>query len=80
MNSENPSTINKFVSIVILNYNDIEHIEKCIDSVLKTIGCKFEIILIDNGSSDDSSDICKQKYPQIRLFKNEHNLAIVNSA
>jgi len=76
MNSTNSSPTNEFVSIVILNYNDTEHIEKCIDSVFKTIGCKFEVILIDNGSTDGSSDICKQKYSQIRLFKNKHNLAM----
>ena len=65
-----------FVSIIILNYNDSEHIQNCITSVFKTIGCKFEIILIDNGSSDESSNICKEKYPDIRLFKNEKNLAM----
>ena len=53
-----------FVSIIILNYNDSEHIQNCITSVFKTIGCKFEIILIDNGSSDESSNICKEKYPE----------------
>ena len=66
----------KFVSIVILNYNDTEHIQKCIASVFKTIGCTFEVILIDNGSSDKSSNVCKQEYPEIRLFENEKNLAM----
>ena len=76
MDSTNMASINKFVSIIILNYNDGEHIQNCIASVFKTIGCTFELILIDNGSSDKSSDICKQEYPEIRLFKNKQNLAM----
>ena len=43
---------NSLVSVVILNYNDVNHIEKCLDSVFGTTGCKFEVILIDNGSTD----------------------------
>tara|TARA_B110000438_G_C15744118_1_gene619890 strand:+ start:277 stop:1332 length:1056 start_codon:yes stop_codon:yes gene_type:complete len=69
-------TDDSFVSIVILNYNGIEYVEKCLESVYKTVGCKFEVILIDNASTDDSQLICKQKFPQIRLFQNNVNLAM----
>ena len=64
---------NSLVSVVILNYNDVNHIEKCLDSVFRTTGCKFEVILIDNGSTDGSSLACKEKFPQIRLFQNKEN-------
>ena len=67
---------NSFVSIVILNYNDIQYIENCLESVFRTTGCKFEVILIDNGSTDGSALICKEKFPQIRLFQNKENLAM----
>jgi len=65
-----------FVSIVILNYNGIEYLEKCLESVYTTVGCKFEVILIDNASTDGSQLICKKKFPQIRLFQNNVNLAM----
>jgi GT2 family glycosyltransferase len=67
---------NIFVSIIILNYNDIQHIQKCLESVFNTTGCNFEVILIDNGSTDGSSLICKKKFPDIRLFQNEKNIAM----
>ena len=67
---------NIFVSIIILNYNDIQHIQKCLESVFNTTGCNFEVILIDNGSTDGSSLICKKKFPDIRLFENEKNMAM----
>lgn len=43
------------VSIIIINYNTLEMTRKCIDSVLKkTEGISYEIILIDNASTDGS--------------------------
>jgi len=74
--SNSSSISDSFVSIVILNYNGSEYIEKCLKSVYTTVGCKFEVILIDNASTDGSQLICKKKFPQIRLFQNNANLAI----
>lgn len=45
------------VSIIIVNYNTKELIVKCIDSICeKTSGVSFEIIVVDNNSSDGSQD------------------------
>jgi GT2 family glycosyltransferase len=74
--THNPKIENSLVSVIILNYNDIEHIENCLDSVFKTIGCKFEVLLVDNASTDGSSLNCKKKFPQIRLYQNKENLAM----
>lgn len=65
-----------FVSIIILNYNGGDYILDCIESVFKTVGCKFEVILIDNASTDNSSNICKEKFPEIILFQNTKNIAM----
>lgn len=67
---------NDLVSIIILNYNGREYIFDCIESVFKTVGCNFEVILIDNASSDFSSDECKDKFPELTLIKNKKNLAM----
>tara|TARA_B110000467_G_scaffold98835_1_gene89411 strand:- start:199 stop:1254 length:1056 start_codon:yes stop_codon:yes gene_type:complete len=69
-------TRDSFVSIVILNYNGIEYVEKCLESVYRTVRCRFEVILIDNASTDGSQLICKKRFPQIRLFQNDVNLAM----
>jgi len=68
--SENP-----LISIIIINYNGKEYILDCVDSVFKT-NCNFEVLLIDNNSSDNSSNLCKEKYPEIRFFHNDKNLAM----
>lgn len=57
------------VSIVILNYNGFEHLKTCLDSVLKTNYPNFEIIVVDNGSTDGSVDFVKNNYPMVKLLR-----------
>ena len=49
------------VSVVILNWNKLDHTLTCLESVRKITYPKFEIIVVDNGSTDGS----KQKLMQI---------------
>jgi GT2 family glycosyltransferase len=76
MSKSDISTTNPLISIIIINYNGIDYILDCIDSVFKTTNCNYEVLLIDNNSSDNSSKLCKEKYPEIRLFYNQKNLAM----
>jgi hypothetical protein len=55
------------VSIIILNYNGKQYLTECIDSVLNQSYKNFEIIFVDNGSTDGSVDFLKQKYKDKRL-------------
>jgi len=61
------------VSILILNYNGINYLKECLDSVLKTSYPNYEVIVIDNGSRDGSPELVKQ-YNGVHLFKLNTNL------
>lgn len=62
------------LSIVIVNYNVKEHLAKCLDSIYEHVKeISFEIIIIDNNSNDGSSDLIKQKYPEILVLRNDFN-------
>lgn len=50
--------MNELISIIIPVYNVKLYLEKCIDSVLDQTYTKIEILLIDDGSTDDSPRIC----------------------
>ena len=60
------------VSIVILNWNGKEHIDECLSSVLASNYPNFEVIVVDNASTDGSVDIIKQK-KRVILIQNKCN-------
>mgnify|MGYP001176208527 FL=1 len=55
------SSENIFLSIVIANYNKEKYLEKCLHSLLEQkTACKYEIVVIDDGSSDNSVKILNE--------------------
>ena len=63
------------LSVIILNYNVRYFLEQCVLSVQKALEhIDGEIIVIDNASSDDSCEMMKTKFPQIKLIENKDNL------
>ena len=62
------------VSVAILNFNGKAHLETCIDSISRTNYANFEILLVDNGSSDGSVEYVKGFYPEVKLIQNSQNL------
>ncbi len=62
-----------FVSVIILNYNGKHHLKTCLDSVLKTDYPNFEVILVDNGSTDGSIEFVKSNYPNVKIIKLKKN-------
>ncbi|MDD5192298.1 MAG: glycosyltransferase family 2 protein [Candidatus Nanoarchaeia archaeon] len=62
------------VHIIILNWNGKEDTIECINSVKKIDYPNYKIILVDNGSTDNSVKVFKKKYPSIKIIKNKENL------
>lgn len=67
--------INYRISIIIPCYNIATHIGQCIDSVLAQSYPHFELLLIDDGSMDDTLVICQEfakKEDRIKVFSHEN--------
>jgi len=62
------------VAIVILNWNGQKYLERFLPSVLSSSYSNFEIIVADNGSTDNSLAFLQTKYPAIRLIRFTENL------
>ena len=65
------------ISIVIPVYNTEKYICQCVDSILKQSFQDFEIIIIDDASTDASYEIVKQKYSnleKVKILRNADNL------
>lgn len=64
-----------FVSVVIVTINRYELLLRCIDSVLLSNYKNFEVIVVDNNSSDNTPELIKKKYgSKIYLIGSKENL------
>jgi len=62
------------ISIITLNYNQITVTCEFIESTKKLTYKNYEIILVDNASKENPTDIITKNYPHVRLIVNEQNL------
>ena len=60
------------VSIITVNYNGLEDTCALIESI--PFNENMEVIVVDNASKDQEADIITQRYPQVKVIKNERNL------
>lgn len=77
------------ISVIVPVYNTEKWLRRCVDSILAQTFTGFELLLIDDGSTDGSPSICDEyagKDSRIRVFHKSNegvsstrNLGIVNS-
>jgi len=65
------------LSIIIVNYNSSDLLEQCLGSIYKhTKDIEFEVFVVDNASTDNSVEMVKTKFPQVKLIINNKNLLL----
>ncbi|MCF8053946.1 MAG: glycosyltransferase family 2 protein [Deltaproteobacteria bacterium] len=65
---------NMDISIIIVNWNTAELLRNCLDSITKTVhSIRYEIIVVDNASTDDSVAMLRESHPDIRVIENKEN-------
>jgi len=63
------------LAVIIVNWNTRELLRTCLSSLYQyTTGISYEIVVVDNGSADGSSDMVKKHFPDVRLMRNQENL------
>lgn len=66
------------LSIIIVNWNTRELLKKCLASIYyNTTNLNFEVIVIDNGSKDQSVEMVQENFPQVKLIANQSNTGYV---
>ena len=63
---------NKLISIIVPVYNVEEYLKQCLDSILEQTFSDYEVILVNDGSTDNSGLICQEyaeKDSRIRYFE-----------
>jgi len=62
------------LSIIIVSWNVRDFLVNCLKSVYETVkDISFEIIMVDNNSSDNAPKIIKEKFPLVRIIQNKIN-------
>jgi GT2 family glycosyltransferase len=63
------------LSIIIVNWNTRDLLAHCLTSVYKHApACAYEVIVVDNASTDDSASMIKERFAQARLIENATNV------
>ncbi len=68
MSSQKP-----LVSVVIPNWNGEKYIEPCLASVFASTISGMEVIVVDNGSKDDSVEIIEDRFPKVHIIRFDSN-------
>ena len=62
------------VAIIVLNWNGKEDTLECLKSVQKIDYPNFDVIVVDNGSSDDSVKAIQKEFPKVKVLQTGKNL------
>ena len=62
------------VTIIVLNCNASQYLEKCFSSIFDLDYPDFEVIIVDDNSSDDSVELVRDKFPRVAIINNDRNL------
>lgn len=62
------------LAIIIVNYNARDFLRKCLSSIAENVkNVQYEVIIVDNNSSDKSCEMVRKEFPQIKLIANKEN-------
>ena len=64
----------KKVSVIIPNYNGMQYVKRCLDSLMAQTLKDWEILFIDNGSADGSRELVEKEYPLVKVIALPENL------
>ena len=68
------------LTILVVSYDTKGFLNNCLNSIYQyTSGIKFEVILVDNSSTDGSIEMIKEEFPQVKLIENRQNLGFARA-
>lgn len=59
---------------IVVTYNGVRWVDKCFGSLINSKVAEHRILAVNNGSSDNTSDILRCKYPEVEIIETGQNL------
>ena len=72
--SVSPKPSRSAASLIIVNYNGRGYLERCLQSLFRSLQAGDQVILVDNASADGSADGLEERYPDIEVLRSPKNL------
>jgi GT2 family glycosyltransferase len=67
-------TAARLVYVLTLNWNGKQWLGDCVSSALAMNYPNFRVVVVDNGSTDDSVNLVRKRFPQVHVIQNKQNL------
>lgn len=65
------------LSIILVCWNNKEYLEPCVRSLFAGgLRNRFDVVVVDNGSTDGSQAMLRQMFPEVGLIQNDHNAGL----
>jgi GT2 family glycosyltransferase len=61
-------------AVIIVNTNELHHLKKCLPTVTKQTYSRYEVLVVDNNSTDGSVEYIGENFPSVRVIQNKANL------
>jgi hypothetical protein len=80
MNTYTKEENNLELSIIIVNWNGKEYLMECLGSLSEEmLDNNFEIIVVDNASTDGSPGLVQARFPNVKLIRNDNNMGFAKA-
>jgi len=66
-------------TVIIVNTNELHHLRRCLPSVLNQRYREYEVLVVDNASTDGSVEYVEREFPQVKVIRNSANLGYVGA-
>lgn len=67
------------ILIIIVNWNERDLLKQCLTSLNTHLPLPYTIIVVDNGSSDGSTEMIKEEFPTVILLENKENVGFARA-
>lgn len=64
----------RLVTVVTANWNGRAHLERCLGALARQTLKDFDVVVVDNGSTDGSGEMVRARFPHVRLIESPTNL------